>query len=81
MYDPVTNTWAPAGTMGEARYAPTATLLPGGKVLDCAGSGLFGHSKSTTLYDPATNTWTEVGGLAAGATSTRRRCCRMAASW
>ena len=45
LYDPATNTWSSAGTIGMPGFA---TLLPSGKVL------VVGANQ---LYDPATNTW------------------------
>ena len=56
LYDPVTNSFAPAAStpsMNSGRSAATATLLPNGKVLIAGGSGL----PDADLYDPATNTF------------------------
>ncbi len=61
LYDPVTNTFAPAANtpvMNVARFAATATLLPNGKVLIAGGLGACCPKpplSSTELYDPATN--------------------------
>ena len=37
LYDPVANTWSPAGSLATARSDHTATLLPNGKVLVAGG--------------------------------------------
>jgi hypothetical protein len=55
LYEPSTGTFAPAGSMSEARGGHTATLLPSGKVL-IAGS-------SADLYDPANGIFTGLGSL------------------
>jgi len=48
LYDPVTGTFAAAGSMTVERYGHTATLLPNGKVLIAGGQ----NSSSAELYDP-----------------------------
>lgn len=58
LYDPATNSFAPAAStplMNQARMGATATLLGNGKVLIAGGSG-SGYSvalSSTELYTPA----------------------------
>src|SRR5206468_4565756 len=52
------------GSLGTARDAHTATLLPNGKVLVAGGSNeLDGVLSSAELYDPASGTWTATGSL------------------
>lgn len=68
LYDPATNTWAPAADMSVARYKHTAIVLENGKVLVVGGANTDGGIlASTELYDPATNTWTPAGPLPGGA--------------
>jgi hypothetical protein len=56
--------------MAADRFAPTATLLPNGKVLvaggGSGGNGEAGALASAELYDPATNSWSSAGSMAAG---------------
>ena len=55
-------TTAGAGTMISARYNPTATLLPNGKVLVAGGSN--GTAFTTCeLYDPVAGSWSATGSL------------------
>jgi N-acetylneuraminic acid mutarotase len=57
LYDPVSNSWNPAGTLTDARSNHSATLLDNGQVLVTGGYGSSGTLVSAELYDPATNTW------------------------
>jgi WD40 repeat protein len=57
LYDPVTETTAPAASMSVTRSFHTATLLNNGKVLVVGGWA----SSTSELYDPATNTFTNSG--------------------
>ena len=64
VYDPAAATWsALPGRIGTARFAHSATVLPGGKVLIAGGSGDRGtHGSgalaSAELFDPLTRVWT-----------------------
>jgi hypothetical protein len=60
VFDPATNTFAPAGNMSAARSGHTATLLPNGKVL-IAGGYNGSYLASAELFDPATRTFTAAG--------------------
>jgi hypothetical protein len=59
--------WAATGSMGAARAAATATLLPDGRVLVAGGyNGPNGDPlASAELYDPGSGTWTATGGMLA----------------
>lgn len=61
----------PTGTMAAGRSAPTATLLPSGKVLVAGGDGCFFTQyyqdcplSSAEVYDPATGAFTSTGNMA-----------------
>jgi hypothetical protein len=58
LYDPVTGTFTPTGSMGPGRVGHTATLLPNGKVLLAGGeeSNNPASCSSAELYDPTTGT-------------------------
>jgi hypothetical protein len=56
LYDPVSGTWSPTGSLNTARAGHTATLLQNGLVL-VAGGFADGPLNSAELYDPATGTW------------------------
>ncbi len=52
------------GSLGTARYNPTATLLPNGKVLVTGGADTSNNAlASAELYDLATGTFTPTGAL------------------
>lgn len=57
LYDPTTGTWSPTGSLNNARFNHTATLLPNGKVLVIGGQNDPGIS-TAELYDPVTGFWT-----------------------
>jgi hypothetical protein len=71
IYDPVTNSWSPAPSMGEPRSDAYAAPLPGGKVLVVGGSifknidtGQYPYTSDTAeIYDPAAGNWTRAGDL------------------
>jgi fibronectin type 3 domain-containing protein len=71
IFDPATKTWAAGTAMTDARWYPTATELPSGKVLVVSGDNLtsgdttqpswFIDSSNTLpeIYDPVANSWTD----------------------
>jgi hypothetical protein len=70
LYDPASNSFAPAAstpTMNHARSAVTATLLFSGKVLIAGGGagegGFFTPLNSVELYDPASNSFAPAAAL------------------
>jgi galactose oxidase-like protein len=67
LYDPVSETFLPTGSMTTPRDGHTATLLPNGKVL-IAGGGPRATCcsdvvTSAEIYDPATGTFTATGSM------------------
>lgn len=55
IYDPAAGRWTQAGSLTAPRFANTATLLAGGKVLLAAGrSTNFATTSTAELFDPAT---------------------------
>ena len=75
LYDPVTGSFIPTGSLNTARGGATPTLLNNGQVLIAGGwAGAIGVTASAELYDPATGTFTVTGSLNAargGGTATR----------
>jgi hypothetical protein len=61
----ISGTWTSTGSMAEARWHHTATLLPDGHLLvaggdaDCCATALA----SAELYDPAAGTWSPTGSM------------------
>jgi hypothetical protein len=51
------------GSLGQARFEHTATLLASGKVLVAGGQNSSGTLSSAELYDPAAGTWTATSSL------------------
>ena len=68
LYDPASNTFSATGSMANARYSHTSTLLPDGTVLIAGGtnnpstSGL-GQIASAELFDPSSGTFSSVGNM------------------
>src|SRR5436190_48839 len=56
LYDPVSGTFTPTGSLSQARERHTMTLLPNGKVLAAGGriftNGAFSILSSAELFDP-----------------------------
>jgi len=65
-YDPATDRWTLAGSLGAGRFGHRAVLLPDGRVLVIGGvtTGAGGQESSaritdtTAIYDPVNNNWT-----------------------
>lgn len=77
IFDPVTETIAPTGSLGKPRTGHSATTLPDGRVLVAGGQGLCDTVRDAfrgcslpalqdaEIYDPATGTFTPTGGMSA----------------
>lgn len=66
LYDPVSGTWRPTGSMNQGRYGHVSVLLASGRVLSASGipeGRLAGHqvygfdAVSGEIYDPVTGSW------------------------
>jgi len=71
IFDPVPETWSAASPMSQARWYPTATSLPDGRVLATSGASVCSTCNDPTgshvgialipeVYDPRANTWTQL---------------------
>jgi hypothetical protein len=71
LYDPVSRSWIATGSMIEARYGHTATLLSDGRVLVAGGAAIFTDGDvsgpdplaSAELFDPRSGTWAATGSM------------------
>jgi len=61
IYNPATGTFSLTGSLNDARWGHTATLLQNGKVLITGGFGTPGALASAELYDPASGVFTRTG--------------------
>ena len=66
LYDPVSGTWKPTGSLNSARNNHSATLLSNGKVLVTGGYDGSNVLDSSEIYDPVAGTWTTTGSLITG---------------
>lgn len=62
-YDPATDSWSSAGSLGTARYFGTLTLLSDGTALAAGGVGSSAISAGVDRYDPATDSWSPAAPL------------------
>ena len=65
LYDPVTGTFTPTGSMTTPRCYHNATLLPDGRVLIASGyqDSSDDNLASAELYDPSTGVFTPTGSM------------------
>lgn len=67
LYDPISGTWKPVGSMATPRLSHTMTLLPNGKILVAGGISLAskdGQLAKCELYDPLTRTFSPAAAMA-----------------
>jgi len=63
IYDPAAGDFTVVGSMKEARWLATATLLPNGRVLITGGTGAHSHMSSAEIYDPAKRAFTATASM------------------
>jgi Kelch motif/Galactose oxidase, central domain len=61
LYDPTSGTFAATGSLSQARFGQTATLLADGRVLIAGGQSRALALNSAEVYDPKTGTFTLAG--------------------
>ena len=71
LYDPITGSFTPTGSLSVKRASKTATLLADGRVLmtggyDCGRGGEDGIWPTAEIYDPATGTFSATGSMHTG---------------
>ena len=64
IYNPITNSWAPAGEFEVNRAGHSATVLRDGRVLVAGGAGPASTIAKAEIYDPDKNAWYSAGSLA-----------------
>ncbi|MGH7391481.1 MAG: BACON domain-containing protein [Candidatus Rokuibacteriota bacterium] len=64
LFDPIAQQWTLAAPMAFARWYPTVTTLPDGRMLVTSGSDACESCPVPTpeIYDPRTNTWSQLSG-------------------
>ena len=63
LYNPVTGTFTPTGSVSTPRFSHTATLLQNGNVLIVGGTSATGSTTSAELYTPSTGSFTPAASL------------------
>jgi hypothetical protein len=63
LFNPKTGLFSPTGSMTDARYFDTATLLPDGRVLVVGGESDTQIFASAELYNPKTGTFSATGSM------------------
>ena len=69
LYEMGSHTFVPTGSMADARFGHTATLLPDGNVLVAGGADLMDgidNLATAEIYDPLTGKFTRTGSMAQG---------------